>query len=194
MEESESVIERRESLRSIVSRRVSSIRERITEHPRKSTITKVVFGIPNVDPNRQNSQFFSRSKEDLLFRRTSKNDTYNRETRILNVEQDKYLPDDTNDAASLQPSYSKFKIPFDIVCLDRYNGTCRKYEKQFRHEIDELINYQISAGEACHFVRIISYTTFWPPYHNLTELNTTSKYFYKLTKKEKERLGKIMGS
>ncbi|KRF99430.1 uncharacterized protein Dwil_GK27769 [Drosophila willistoni] len=104
----------------------------------------------------------------------------------------KYICHDSLISSSRCASYSGFHIPLRMRCLANYIQAGRKYEEQFQKEIKNLIDNQTSALEACQFVRMMSYTTLWPPLHNAKELASTSKKFFQLDKKEKQRLQKVM--
>ncbi|XP_064548242.1 uncharacterized protein LOC135435217 isoform X2 [Drosophila montana] len=49
-----------------------------------------------------------------------------------------------------QPSYTNFRVPFPMVCKERYNNSIKKYEKQFGHEIRSQIDNQPTAREATY--------------------------------------------
>ncbi|XP_017857285.1 PREDICTED: uncharacterized protein LOC108609988 [Drosophila arizonae] len=93
-----------------------------------------------------------------------------------------------------EPSYTRFKVPFQIACAERYKKNIKKYNQQFRREIAKLVDNQSSARDATYFVRMVSYTTLWPPYHNERELYDTSCNFYRLTPAESSRLQYIMST
>ncbi|XP_030559164.1 uncharacterized protein LOC115761532 [Drosophila novamexicana] len=99
---------------------------------------------------------------------------------------------DAADMRSREPSFTKFMIPYEMICAKRYQDSIKAYEAQLVHEIKQNVNFQGTAADACYFMRCISYTTFWPPLHNMTEVNRTSKNFFKLTEKERWRLQNIM--
>ncbi|TDG47948.1 hypothetical protein AWZ03_005566 [Drosophila navojoa] len=93
-----------------------------------------------------------------------------------------------------EPSYTRFKVPFQIACAERYKKNIKKYNQQFRREIAKLVDNQSSARDATYFVRMVSYTTLWPPYHNERELYDTSNNFFRLTPAESARLQYIMST
>ncbi|XP_023033997.1 uncharacterized protein LOC111519200 isoform X3 [Drosophila willistoni] len=106
----------------------------------------------------------------------------------------KYKNNDLPDILITDPSYSKFKIPFEVICNNNYKQAVVKYNNQFCHEIDKLIENQSCAREAAYFIRVISYTTLWPPYHSVAEINRTSQKFFSLTPQEKKRFRWIMAN
>ncbi|XP_060647675.1 uncharacterized protein LOC132785543 [Drosophila nasuta] len=98
------------------------------------------------------------------------------------------------DDISQDPTYSKFKVPFQMICQERYSDSIKRYDQQFSHEIRNIIDNQSTAREACYFVRTVAYTTLWPPYHNEKELDHSSRLFYALTPEEKARFQYIMSN
>ncbi|EDV93378.1 GH18305 [Drosophila grimshawi] len=79
-----------------------------------------------------------------------------------------------------------------MVCKERYFHSSKNYDQQFVREIQKIIDNQATAREATYFVRIVGFTTLWPPYHNEKELVDTSRNFYRLTPKEQTRFQYIM--
>ncbi|XP_064548400.1 uncharacterized protein LOC135435322 isoform X2 [Drosophila montana] len=51
---------------------------------------------------------------------------------------------------SREPSFTTFKVPFQMFCKERYNNFIKKYEGQFGHEIRSLIDNQPTAREATY--------------------------------------------
>ncbi|XP_017140231.1 uncharacterized protein LOC108154471 isoform X1 [Drosophila miranda] len=100
---------------------------------------------------------------------------------------------DPLDFIDQQPSYSKFKSPLESQCLARYKECTMKYNRLFKNEMRKLIDYQCSAIEAAYLVRMMAFTTLWPPYHNESEIDSTSRKFFRLTPKEQKRFTKITG-
>ncbi|XP_037936165.1 uncharacterized protein LOC119670112 [Teleopsis dalmanni] len=98
--------------------------------------------------------------------------------------------DDGRDV-SLQPSYSKFAVPYNIICLDRVREMKRKFEQQFQYEIRQLLHYTQKAHEVAMLQSHVACTTLWPPLHNRKEIERTSCMF-KLSNKERKRLEYIM--
>ncbi|EDV48169.1 uncharacterized protein LOC6553209 [Drosophila erecta] len=93
-----------------------------------------------------------------------------------------------------EPTFSKHRIPLQIRCLERYHNSKREYAKQFKREIQLLIDNQSTAQDAWQFVRTMAYTTLWPPLHTRKELKNFEKDFCKLTPKEQKRYNKIMAT
>ncbi|XP_017104326.2 uncharacterized protein [Drosophila bipectinata] len=90
-----------------------------------------------------------------------------------------------------EPTFSKFRVPLEIRCLERYRHSKKKQAKQFKWEIKKLIENMPSAGCAWEFVRVTSYTTLWPPLHTREELQMFNKFFT-MTPREQARFNKIM--
>ncbi|XP_017049119.1 uncharacterized protein LOC108093537 [Drosophila ficusphila] len=104
-----------------------------------------------------------------------------------------YKPkDDDRDVRPKDPSFTKFKVPMEITCKARIITDTIRYNRQLNNEIDKLIEYQNTALEAAYFVRVMSYTTLWPPYHSNLEIDNTCRSFYRLSKKEQNRYDYIM--
>ncbi|KAH8330644.1 hypothetical protein KR067_006009 [Drosophila pandora] len=103
-----------------------------------------------------------------------------------------YPKDDDRDVMPRDPSYAKFKVSMNAVCSEKISERKKQYNSQINREIEKLIEYQSSAVEAAYLVRLLSYTSFWPPYHTKEEIEKTSKTFFKLSKKEKRRYDYIM--
>ncbi|KAH8278357.1 hypothetical protein KR018_000316 [Drosophila ironensis] len=99
---------------------------------------------------------------------------------------------DYRDALPKDPKYTRFKIPTDVWCRVMLKENHKKYNDQINKEIAKLIEYQTKATDAAYFVRMMAYTTLWPPYHSNQEINNTSRTFYKLSKKEQQRYDYIM--
>ncbi|KMZ02015.1 uncharacterized protein LOC6727084 [Drosophila simulans] len=105
----------------------------------------------------------------------------------------KYTPVfDDRDVCPKDPSYTKFKCPMEINCKERLKKDTVRYNNQLKNEISKLIDYQKNALEAAYFVKVMSYTTLWPPYHSYVEIANTSRTFYRLSKKEQARYDFIM--
>ncbi|XP_043652322.1 uncharacterized protein LOC122619435 isoform X3 [Drosophila teissieri] len=98
----------------------------------------------------------------------------------------------TRDICPKDPSYTKFKCPMEIDCKERLKKDTIRYNNQLMNEISNLIDYQKNALEAAYFVKVMSYTTLWPPYHSNLEIANTSRTFYRLSKKEQARYNFIM--
>ncbi|KAH8281116.1 hypothetical protein KR054_011782 [Drosophila jambulina] len=99
--------------------------------------------------------------------------------------------DDSN-IPHVDPSYTRFKVPMEVTCRERLMNDSIRYNRQFSNEISKLIEYQNTALEAAYFVRMMSYTTLWPPYHSKLEIERTNRSFYRLSKREEARLNIIM--
>ncbi|KRF78919.1 uncharacterized protein Dvir_GJ26853, isoform A [Drosophila virilis] len=56
---------------------------------------------------------------------------------------------------SRDPSYTHFKVPFQMACKERYNNSIKKYEGQFGHEIRSLIDNQPTAREATYLCCVL---------------------------------------
>ncbi|XP_030559035.1 uncharacterized protein LOC115761418 isoform X2 [Drosophila novamexicana] len=56
---------------------------------------------------------------------------------------------------SRDPSYTHFKVPFQMACKERYNNSIKKYEDQFGHEIRSLIDNQPTAREATYLCCVL---------------------------------------
>ncbi|KAL7729106.1 hypothetical protein ACLKA6_019927 [Drosophila palustris] len=167
---------------------VRSSRRSLPRETRGSVRTSRMLQIqvPNEDNRKTLSRFSQRNASE------SKMD-YRYETMIFeNYDYMKYTPDDTADLMSRQPSYRKFKIPYEMICGNRYRESIKDYEAQLEHEIGNIIDFQRTAADACYFVRCMAITSFWPPLHNMTEVKHTSKNFFQLSPKEKWRLQIIM--
>ncbi|XP_050744520.1 uncharacterized protein LOC108027120 [Drosophila biarmipes] len=114
-------------------------------------------------------------------------------------EVEEYIPiyqtvfDDNRDPV-LEPTFSKHRIPLQIRCLERYHNSKQGYAKQFKREIQLLIDNQPTAEDAWQFVRTMAYTTLWPPLHTRKELKIFEKDFCKLTPTEQNRYNKIMST
>ncbi|XP_046865353.1 uncharacterized protein LOC111519200 isoform X2 [Drosophila willistoni] len=121
-------------------------------------------------------------------RRYIKDYDYNQDDNL------KHKCNDLPDILIRHPTYKKFKIPFEVICNNNYKQAVVKYNNQFCHEIDKLIENQSCAREAAYFIRVISYTTLWPPYHSVAEINRTSQKFFSLTPQEKKRFRWIMAN
>ncbi|XP_030374755.1 uncharacterized protein LOC115624269 [Scaptodrosophila lebanonensis] len=104
----------------------------------------------------------------------------------------KYVHNDSRDIPDVFPDYAKFVLPLHIYCRMRYSDSQKKYEAQFQKEIELLTESQPTASDAFGFVRIMSYTTLWPPLHTKAEVNWSSSNICQLTPKEKSRYHKIM--
>ncbi|KAH8271440.1 hypothetical protein KR018_010547 [Drosophila ironensis] len=100
---------------------------------------------------------------------------------------------DDNDPV-LEPDFKRHKIPLQVRCLEMYSQELQKYGRQFKREIQLLIDNQPNADCAWQFVRTMAYTTLWPPLHTRKELKTFETYFCKLTPKEKRRYDRIMST
>ncbi|XP_046869503.1 uncharacterized protein LOC111519212 [Drosophila willistoni] len=92
------------------------------------------------------------------------------------------------------PSFAQFKVSYNVLCDARYKKARKVYNAQIHREIKNLIKYSETASDAAALVRWTSYTSWWPPYHNLTELKQTSETFFKLSDKEQKRFTKIMNT
>ncbi|XP_030374729.1 uncharacterized protein LOC115624247 isoform X2 [Scaptodrosophila lebanonensis] len=57
---------------------------------------------------------------------------------------------DDCDVLQIDPSYSRFKIPYEMVCKIRYNEDKKRYDEQFHSEIQQLVDSQTSAIEASY--------------------------------------------
>ncbi|KAH8344207.1 hypothetical protein KR084_007933 [Drosophila pseudotakahashii] len=99
---------------------------------------------------------------------------------------------DDRDVCPRDPSFSKFKVPTEVSCKERLKKDTIRYNRQLKKEISKLIDYQNTALEAAYFVKVMSYTTLWPPYHSNQEIADTARKFYKLSKREKTRYDFIM--
>ncbi|KAM7360677.1 uncharacterized protein ACRADG_006879 isoform 2-T2 [Cochliomyia hominivorax] len=95
---------------------------------------------------------------------------------------------------SQQPSFTKFQLPYIIKCRNRYNATKKLYEQRFQFEIEQLIAQQATGYEAARLNRHLCITTIWPPFHSLSEIAQTQRYFFSLTRKERQRLNWIMNT
>ncbi|XP_037730096.1 uncharacterized protein LOC119560626 isoform X1 [Drosophila subpulchrella] len=99
---------------------------------------------------------------------------------------------DDRDVRPKDPSFSKFKVPTEVSCKERMKKDTIRYNRQLNIEISKLIDYQSTALEAAYFVKMMSYTTLWPPYHSNLEIADTTRNFYKLSKREQNRYDFIM--
>ncbi|KAH8337432.1 hypothetical protein KR059_009823, partial [Drosophila kikkawai] len=99
---------------------------------------------------------------------------------------------DDHDICLMDPSYTNFKVPVEVRCRERLMSDTIRYNRQLNTEISKLIEYQNTALEAAYFVRVMSYTTLWPPYHSNVEIDNTNRNFYRLSKKEQDRFDFIM--
>ncbi|XP_046865176.1 uncharacterized protein LOC111519694 [Drosophila willistoni] len=113
---------------------------------------------------------------------------------ISSVENFKRKPKDPKYRKIQNPSYTKFKVSYNIVCDARYKKARHDYNAQFKHEMKMLIDHSARAIDAAAFVKWTSYTSFWPPYHNMAELRQTDRTFFKLSKKEQRRFATIMNT
>ncbi|XP_017052975.1 uncharacterized protein LOC108096109 [Drosophila ficusphila] len=115
------------------------------------------------------------------------------------MEQDIYMPtyqtefDDDRDPLH-EPTFSTHRIPLQIRCIERYHNSRREYARQFKREINLLIENQSTAENAWQFVRTMAYTSLWPPLHTHKELKMFEKDFCKLSPKEQHRYNKIMAT
>ncbi|EDW04960.1 GH23415 [Drosophila grimshawi] len=106
------------------------------------------FRVPNADRSGSLYRFTNRCDE-----RPSR-PNYRRETFIVTpVIELKYKPNDAADIKSREPSFAKFKIPYEMICAKRYSDWKRAYEAQLEHEINQNIDFQRTAADACYFVR-----------------------------------------
>ncbi|XP_064549635.1 uncharacterized protein LOC135436095 [Drosophila montana] len=133
-----------------------------------------------------------------LFRFTSRNEldterpNYAKESLLISDHDIMRHQQDDHDVRSREPSFSKFKIPYEMICAQRYKDSRKAYEAQLEHEIEQNVDFQRTAADACYFMRCISYTTFWPPLHNMSEVKRANNNFFQLTEKERWRLQNIM--
>ncbi|KAM8704444.1 hypothetical protein ACLKA7_008966 [Drosophila subpalustris] len=141
--------------------------------------------IPAIDENCRYWYFNQRHKKDKKFI----DEPY---TDLNMVNSIKRFDRPFKEVVSREPSYTKFKVPFQMICSERYSSSVKRYDAQFCSEMNKLIDNQPTAREATYFVRIVSYTTLWPPYHNEREMIDTSHKFYALTPKERARFHYIM--
>ncbi|XP_034486034.1 uncharacterized protein LOC117790645 [Drosophila innubila] len=142
--------------------------------------------VPNEDNRKSLSRFTQRTASEHRI-------DYRFESMINPpIEYMRYKPNDTADLMSRQPSYRKFKIPYQMICGNRYRESIKAYEAQLVHEVRNNIDFQRTAADACYFVRCMAITSFWPPLHNMKEVRHTSKNFFQLSPKEKWRLQIIM--
>ncbi|XP_037816106.1 uncharacterized protein LOC119606612 [Lucilia sericata] len=114
--------------------------------------------------------------------------------QILNMICKKELQHADEKDVSLQPSFSKFQLPYIIKCRNRYNASKKLYEQRFQYEIEQLIVQQATGYEAARLNRHLCITTIWPPLHSRSEIAHTQRYFFSLTRKERQRLNWIMST
>ncbi|XP_037938431.1 uncharacterized protein LOC119671744 [Teleopsis dalmanni] len=100
--------------------------------------------------------------------------------------------DDDRDV-SRQPSFTKFVLPYSLICQMRIAKKRREFERQFQYEIKQLLRYNQSALETAMFHSHMAYTTMWPPLHNRREIEKTSQMF-ELSKAEQKRLNYLMNN
>ncbi|XP_034486529.1 uncharacterized protein LOC117791010 [Drosophila innubila] len=141
--------------------------------------------IPPIDENRRYWYLTHRHK-------TDKNHTKLPYDELNEINSIKRFVKPDREYVSREPSFTKFKVPFQMICQERYNSSVKRYDEQFCREINNLIDNQPTARQATYFVRVVSYTTLWPPYHNESEIIDTSRRFYALTQKERNRFHHIM--
>ncbi|XP_034115368.1 uncharacterized protein LOC117575320 [Drosophila albomicans] len=183
-----SQVEEQKSFVRISSRRDSS-RSKFLSRPKTMTRTMTTTThVPNEDIRPSMKHFTQRHTSDPR-------PNYRTETIIGKILSNaKYQPDDSPDLMSRQPSYRKFRIPYEMICANRYRDSLKSYEAQLKHEVKKIIDFQSSAADACYFVRCMAITSFWPPLHHMTDVKHTSKNFFQLSERERWRLQIIMNT
>uniref|UniRef100_A0A1A9W1F3 Uncharacterized protein n=1 Tax=Glossina brevipalpis TaxID=37001 RepID=A0A1A9W1F3_9MUSC len=91
------------------------------------------------------------------------------------------------------PSYTNRKT-YSIVCALRRQRNFRRYNKQFDHEIQQLIKFQPTALETEVLLRAMSYTSLWPPFHSHEEINYTMQYRVPRSRKHVEQLRRLLAT
>ncbi|KAH8359332.1 hypothetical protein KR093_006078 [Drosophila rubida] len=161
--------------------RVGSLRSRGTRR-------SVASQLPNEDNRPSLSHFSHRNKNERII-------DYRKETIISRaLPSFNYQPNDAPDMLSRHPSFRKFRIPYEMICAKRYRDSRQAYETQLLREVNNQIDFQRTAADACYFVRCMAITSFWPPLHHMTEVKHTSKYFFRLSEDERWRLQNIMNT
>uniref|UniRef100_A0A336LRY7 CSON002524 protein n=1 Tax=Culicoides sonorensis TaxID=179676 RepID=A0A336LRY7_CULSO len=89
------------------------------------------------------------------------------------------------------PAYEKYKMPYYMVCRERYQNTKKEYDEQFLYELKMQEAMQPSAYDAMRFHRHFVITTLWPPLHTKKEIENTLK-MYALDKRQEKRLRELM--
>ncbi|KAH8330742.1 hypothetical protein KR067_006946 [Drosophila pandora] len=185
------------SSRASIDRRTEMAEKRKTmEHIRKSkgmrTINASMFIRPSSMETRYSFTFMSRRhKNDAKY----VDPDYDEKDIDLGLES--YVPqyqvqfDDEKETVR-EPDFKRHKIPLQVRCVEMYHETRREYSRQSKKEIRLLIDNQPNADCAWQFVRIMAYTTLWPPLHTKNELKIFEDEFCRLTPKEQRRYDKIM--
>ncbi|XP_032289682.1 uncharacterized protein [Drosophila virilis] len=104
--------------------------------------------VPNVDQSTSLNRFKGRHEQD------GERPNYARGSVLRLSDHDhRHHHKDAADMRSCEPSFTKFKIPYEMICAKRYQDSIKAYEAQLVHEIKQNVNFQKTAADACYFMR-----------------------------------------